>query len=75
MIETTAFRIRAYGVGELAVCYNAHLTRRAAIMQLWRWINYQHALKDKLAALGYRPGLRSFTPKMVACIVEHLGEP
>ena len=31
MIETTAFRIRAYGVGELAVCYNPHLTRGGTV--------------------------------------------
>ena len=74
-METTTFRIRAYGVGELAGLYNPHLTHRAAIMQLWRWINYQGALKEQLTVLGYRPGLRCFTPKMVGCIVEHLGEP
>ncbi|WP_255419822.1 DUF4248 domain-containing protein [Parabacteroides sp. AF48-14] len=28
-----------------------------------------------MTTLGYRPGMRCFTPKMVACIVEHLGEP
>lgn len=74
-MEESAFRIRAYGVGELAALYNPHLTHRAAIMQLWRWINYQDILKDKLLALGYHPGMRCFTPKMVGCIVGHLGEP
>ena len=74
-MTTTTFRIHAYGVGELAGLYNPHLSHRGAIMQLWRWINYQGVLKEKLTPLGYRPGMRCFTPKMVACIVEHLGEP
>ncbi|WP_255419973.1 DUF4248 domain-containing protein [Parabacteroides sp. AM58-2XD] len=25
--------------------------------------------------MGYHPGVRSFTPRQVECIVEHLGEP
>ena len=74
-MEHSTFRIHAYGIGELAQLYNPNLSHRGAIMQLWRWINYQGVLKEKLTALGYRPGLRCFTPKMVACIVEHLGEP
>ena len=71
----TTFTIRAYGIGELAMLYNPHLSRRAAILQLWRWINYHGVLKAKLLELGFRPGIRSFTPRQVKCIVEHLGEP
>lgn len=74
-MESVNFHIRAYGVGELALLYNPHLSRRGAIMQLWRWINYQGALRGKLDALGYRPGTRCFTPRQVACVVEHLGDP
>ena len=62
-------------MGELALKYNPHLSQRGAINQLWRWINYQNVLKEKLLAIGYRPGIRCFTPKQVECIVEHLGEP
>ena len=39
-MEQTTFTIRAYGIGELAMLYNPHLSRRAAILQLWRWIIY-----------------------------------
>lgn len=74
-MEQTTFEIRAYGVGELAMLYSPHTSRRAAIMQLWRWINYHGVLKAKLVEMGYRPGIRCFTPKQVECIVEHLGEP
>ena len=71
----TSFEIRAYGVGELAELYSPHMSRRGAIMQLWRWINYHGVLKAKLVELGYRPRITCFTPKQVECIVEHLGEP
>ena len=74
-MTTTTFRIHAYGVGELAALYSPHLSRRGAILQLWRWINYHGVLKAKLVELGYHPGVRSFTPRQVECIVEHLGEP
>lgn len=74
-MERTTFAIRAYGVGELAILYSPHLCRRAAILQLWRWINYHGVLKAKLLELGYHSGVRSFTPRQVECIVEHLGEP
>ena len=74
-MEQKAFVIRAYGVGELAGLYNPHLSHRASVMQLRRWINQHGILKEKLTALGYHPGIRRFTPKQVACIVEHLGEP
>lgn len=75
IMEQKAFVIRAYGVGELAGLYNPHLSHRGAVMQLRRWINHHGILKEKLTALGYHPGIRCFTPKQVACIVEHLGEP
>lgn len=74
-MENETFEIRAYGVGELAELYSPHASRRAAIMQLWRWINFHGVLKAKLIELGYRPGIRCFTPKQVECIVMHLGSP
>lgn len=74
-MEQTTFEIRAYGVGELAELYSPHLSRRGAIMQLWRWINYHGVLKAKLLELDFHPGVRSFTPRQVKCIIKHLGEP
>ena len=74
-MKQTTFEIRAYGVGELAELYSPQMSHRGAIMQLWRWINYHGVLKAKLLVLGFRPGIRSFTPRQVKCIVEHLGEP
>lgn len=74
-MENMTFIIRSYGVGGLAALYSPHLSRRGAILQLWRWINYHGVLKAKLLELGYHPGVRCFTPRQVACIIEHLGEP
>lgn len=45
-MEQKTFIIRAYGVGELALLYNPHLSHRGAIMQLWRWINHHGILKE-----------------------------
>ena len=71
----TFFKIRAYYVSELAVLYNPHLNSQAATRQLRRWIDYHPDLIEKLKLLGYFPGQRCFTPKQVACVIEHLGEP
>ncbi len=69
------FRIRAYGTAELALLYSPHLTTQGATRQLRRWIVYNPSLESELARMGYHAGHRCLTPKQVACIVEHLGEP
>ncbi len=63
-MKQTTFEIRAYGVGELAELYSPHMS--------------QHSFPTRRSSdleLGFRPGIRSFTPRQVECIVEHLGEP
>lgn len=75
LTSDTKFRIRAFGVSELAMLYNPHLTGPSATRQLKRWIDYHPLLEKKLKRLGYLPGQRCLTPKQVECIVEHLGEP
>ncbi len=69
------FRIRAYYVSELAGLYNPRLNAQSATRQLRRWIDYHPALSEQLRQMGYISGQRCFTPKQVACIIEHLGEP
>jgi hypothetical protein len=73
--KDVAFNVRAYSISELAVCYNPHLTSRGAWSHLKRWIGFNPALQEELKTLGYVPGIRSFTPKQVGCIVKYLGEP
>lgn len=69
------FKIRAYGIGELAGCYSPNITVGAARRKLMYWISLQPALVDALHASGFSQKVRSFTPAQVRLIVEALGEP
>ncbi|MDH6306473.1 hypothetical protein M2459_003197 [Parabacteroides sp. PF5-5] len=69
------FEIHAYYVSDLAKLYVPNLTSQAAVRQLWRWISYHPLLNEELKQNGYVHKQRCFTPKQVACIVKHLGEP
>jgi len=74
-LHANLFKIRTYGVGELARLYNPYSLPASATRQLRRWISYHPELSDRLHELGYYPGLKVFTPKQVECLVKHLGEP
>jgi hypothetical protein len=67
--------IREYGRTELAQLYFPMLCTDAAWRKLKKWINLNTILKAKLQQQNYQEGTRSFTPRMVACIFEELGEP
>ncbi len=67
--------VRVYGFGELALMYNPELKHRSAVKTLNQWIDRSPGLRARLEALGFRKGLRSFTPAMVEAIFEALGEP
>lgn len=69
------FRVRQYGRTELAQCYFPHLTPHAAWQKLRRWIELNPVLRQELHAGFDGRGLRGFTPRQVALIVEQLGEP
>lgn len=79
MIKTTRmeehFKIRAYGVGELAQFYAPNLTPASARNRLNYWISLQPGLRDDLHASGYSNKVRTFTPAQVRLIVDRLGEP
>ncbi len=66
---------RLYGVAELAVLYNPRVTPNSATRILNRWIDRSPGLRERLETLGFRRGMRSFTPLMVKLIFEALGEP
>jgi hypothetical protein len=74
-MEEAAFKIRAYGVTELALCYNPDCSPNAAFRRLRSWIAHSRSLSLELEALGRRKGDKLFTPAQVAAIVRHLGEP
>ena len=46
-----------------------------AYKRMWVWIRTSRGLKEKLLAAGWVKFQKLYTPKQVACLVEHLGEP
>ena len=40
---------------------------------MWVWIRTSRGLKEKLLAAGWVKFQKLYTPKQVACLVEHLG--
>lgn len=72
---TDQFTCRAYAFGELAMLYCPDITPNSASRVLRKWINETRNLRDALLAIGWRPNTRLLTPKMVACLVHHLGCP
>ena len=69
------FKIRTYGMTELAQLYCPTMNPRAAFRKLMHWIALYPNLNDRLTALGYVPHQRTYTPAQVKLIVESLGEP
>lgn len=68
------FKIRVYGMQELAQLYFPHNAPRSASNQLKKWMN-KAMLKEKLRECDYRDGQKILTPRQVGIIIEHIGEP
>lgn len=61
---------------ELAMRYFPDTPCKAvARHHLMDWITRNPELWVKLQGLGYRKGCQFFSPRMVTCIFEYLGEP
>lgn len=73
-MQINDFTIRAYGFQELALLYFPNSTPKSASAQLKKWISHP-MLMDQLVPTGYHSGQKIFTPRQVAIIVGHLGEP
>lgn len=69
------FKIRSYGLQELAVRYFPHCSPKSASQQLKRWIKRAPRLAARLREAGYRPGQRLLTPRQVRIIVDWLDPP
>ncbi|MBQ9524198.1 MAG: DUF4248 domain-containing protein [Bacteroidaceae bacterium] len=70
------FKIQPYGKSELALLYFPNAaTVSGALSNLNYWIRRNKALSKALKKCGMPPRSKSFTPKEVALIIEHLGEP
>ncbi|MGL5562836.1 MAG: DUF4248 domain-containing protein [Tannerellaceae bacterium] len=72
---TDQFICRAYAFGELAMLYCPHITPHSASRMLRKWIHETRNLRESLTAIGWRPYTKILTPKMVECVVHHLGRP
>ena len=70
------FKIQQYGKSELALMYfPGAATASGALSNLNYWIRRNKKLVKALQNCGMPPKSKSFTPREVALIVEHLGEP
>ncbi len=69
------FVLQTYTKKELALLYFPDSEPNTAVNHLMRWIRRSPTLYQQLQALGYRPTNKFFTPRQVAAIITHLGEP
>jgi hypothetical protein len=69
------FKIKTYGVTELALLYSPECIPSTALARLRRWIAKNENLRTELIKLGWQPGNRMYTPRQVGCIVDFIGEP
>lgn len=65
----------AMGVSEFAQLYFPGCSPEVAYKRMWEWIRTSRGLKQKLVNAGWVKFQKLYTPKQVACLVEHLGEP
>ena len=69
------FKIKAYTKKELALRYFPDSMPRTAVNHLMAWIRRCPSLWQELAATGYEPPCKAFTPRQVKVITEYLGDP
>ena len=60
---------------ELAQAYCPDIDYTAALKKLSQWIRTNAELSARLAATGYIPTQRRFTPQQVKLLYHYLGEP
>ena len=60
---------------ELAMAYCPDIDYTAALKKLNQWIRNNTELSARLAATGYIPTQRRFTPQQVRLLFHYLGEP
>ncbi len=68
------FKIRAYGLQELAMLYFPNSTPQSASNQLKKWMK-KEPLFAKLLNARYTSGQKILTPRQVEVITGHVGEP
>ena len=69
------FKIRTYGISELAMLYCPELTASGALKKFHFWIDTNPRLHESLGFAQGRHRGRSLTPREVRLVVAELGEP
>ena len=64
-----------YSHQELAVLYFPDILPESASSQLSRWINRDPDLLGELRRVGYIKHQRTFTPRQLNILFDHLGNP
>lgn len=59
---------------DLALAYFPDDEPKTAQQKLAKWMRVEQ-LRHKLELLGWKPYQKVLTPKQVACIIDHVGEP
>lgn len=65
----------AMGVTEFAQLYFPGQSPTVAYKRMWEWIRTSRGLKQKLIEAGWVKFQKLYTPRQIACLIEHLGEP
>lgn len=66
--------MKIYGLRDLALAYFPADKPKTAQQKLAGWMRID-PLRRKLELLGWKPYQKVLTPKQVACIIDHVGEP
>lgn len=66
---------RVWGHMELAQLYFPGILSKSASSQFSHWISRDEELLVELRKAGYRKGQRIYTPRQVAILTDHLGDP
>lgn len=61
-------------LNKLALAYFPQNKPKTAQQKLAKWMRID-PLRRKLELLGWKPYQKVLTPKQVACIIDHVGEP
>lgn len=69
------FEIQAYTKKELALLYFPSAEPHVAVNRLMSWVKRCKPLHTALLVQGYRKTAKWLSPREVALVVEHLGEP
>ena len=69
------FVFQCYTKKELALMYFPDSLPRTAVNHLMSWIHRCPQLWTELQSTGYSTTSKTFTPRQVRAVVEHLGEP